>query len=147
SREQPAVLEQQVTVEFTPARGRGYIAAASGCGVGITLEINQRKSSRVPELIREVATKFESLAHHGPTRQRLMLWLLRPLRTERLTTLFAFNPRQHAVLLRLGKRRLTVRTLELNRKLHVLRIGREVRNSKPQRIGPEFLDHIERINA
>ena len=40
-----------------------------------------------------------------------------------------------------------MRALELDRQPHVLRLGREVREAEPQRVGPELLDHVERIDA
>src|SRR5262249_38055264 len=105
------------------------------------------KASRIPELIREVAAKLEPLAHHSPARQCFILGLLGPLRAERLATFFAFNSRQDAVLLRLSKCRLAMRTFKLDRHLYVLGISRQVPDSEPQRIGPKLLDHIQRINA
>src|SRR5262249_27258556 len=84
---------------------------------------------------------------HRPARQSNIFWLVCPLCAERLTTFFAFDPRQHAILLRLRELSLTMRTLKLDRHPHVLRVGREVSNSKAQRIGPELLDHVERINT
>ena len=40
-----------------------------------------------------------------------------------------------------------MRALELDRHPHVLRIGREIREAEPQRVGPELVDHVERIDA
>ena len=39
-----------------------------------------------------------------------------------------------------------MRALELDRHPHVLRLGRQIGQPEPQGVGPELLDHVDRID-
>ena len=40
-----------------------------------------------------------------------------------------------------------MRAFELDRHAHVLRLGRQIGQAEPQGVGPELLDHVDRVDA
>ena len=83
----------------------------------------------------------------APRGRALSLGLFGPLRGKFLAAFLAFELRLDAVVLRLLHQLAAMRALELDRHADILRLGREIRDAEPQRIGPEFLHHVERIDA
>ena len=61
--------------------------------------------------------------------------------------MLALDPRPDAVLLGLLDQLLAMRAFELDRHADVLRLGGQIGQPEAQGVGPELLDHVDRIDA
>ena len=136
--QEPAVLKGRAAVY---RQSRGKILA------GKVFEVHEDKPRGVPELVREIPARLEPLRERGPTGQGEILRALRPLRAEGLLALRALDLWQHPVLHGLLDPRLAMRALEFDRHPHVLRLGGHAHHPKPQGVGTERVDHVERVDA
>ena len=110
-------------------------------------EIHEHEAGGVPELVGEIPARLEPLGEGRPARQGQVVRLRRPLRPKCPFALGALDARKHPVLHGLLDPGLAVGALKLDRHPHVLRLGGHAHHAESQRVGPEGLDHVHRIDA
>ena len=146
SGEQPAIFEQQISELTLTARRCGLI------GVGTTrsprfINANREAFHSLLQKLRPSSNRSLTAAPRGRAWSSAVPCDSDHCVPNGLFAFVTFDAGQGAILFGLGDERVAMRALEFHRQPHVLRFGAEIRDPKPQRIGAELFDHVQRIDT